>query len=248
MIASIKKKIPDKYKEMGKNAIANFLSFFFPYNLDKLAQLFRTDKWGKHNYTKHYSTYLKGYKLKKIKLLEIGVGGYKYPNKGGNSLRMWKRYFPFGDIFSIDIYDKRNLQEKRIQIFQGDQSDSEFLKEMVNEIGLLDIVIDDGSHINSHVIKSFESLFPCVKDGGLYIIEDLETSYLESYGGDSINLNNPNTSMNFFKSLIDYVNRKDLDISNNKLVNHEHQISGFHFYENLIIIEKRVESNFKKCD
>ena len=152
---------------------------------------------------------------------------------------MWKRYFPLGEIFSIDIYDKRNLQEKRIRIFQGDQSDSEFLLKLVNEIGFLDIVIDDGSHINSHVIKSFEILFPYVKDGGLYIIEDLETSYRESYGGDSNNLDNPNTSMNFFKSLVDIVNYQDYKIPNIRMIGYEPHFYGFHFYKNLIIIEKK---------
>lgn len=73
---------------------------------------------------------------------------------------MWKRYFPFGRISSIDIYDKTFFQERRIKIFQGSQTDTLFLKKVINQIGSPDIIIDDGSHINSHVIETFQFLFP----------------------------------------------------------------------------------------
>ena len=75
MITYLKKQIPDKQKVLVKKAIVNFKSLFFPYNLDKLAELYKTDKYGSHNYTKLYKSYLKRFKFKRIKLLEIGVGG-----------------------------------------------------------------------------------------------------------------------------------------------------------------------------
>lgn len=79
---------------------------------------------------------------------------------------MWKKYFPFCDIYAIDIYDKSALQEKRIKIYQGNQTDEIFLMQVTIETGPLDIIIDDGSHINEHIIETFKMLFPALKDGG----------------------------------------------------------------------------------
>ena len=62
-------------------------------DLINLATRYGTDKWGSHYYAQHYDAHFSKYRNKKIKILEIGVGGYKDPNKGGESLRMWKEYF-----------------------------------------------------------------------------------------------------------------------------------------------------------
>jgi demethylmacrocin O-methyltransferase len=237
--ASIKKHLPWWLIKFYYFVKFFFLGFLFSSNLTKLAQLFGTDKWGAHYYTQHYQHHFSSYKFKKIRLLEIGVGGYADPHSGGQSLRMWKKYFPFAKIFAIDIYDKKNLQEKRIKIFQGSQVDEQFLINVVRESGELDIIIDDGSHINEHVIKSFEVLFPHLKDGGIYVIEDLETSYRDDYGGDSKDLENPKTSMNFFKSLADKINSKEYRTSGTQETIYDSHVYAIHFYHNLIIIEKR---------
>jgi len=207
-------------------------------NLTKLAELYETDKTGVHWYTPHYMNHLRQFKDKKIKLLEIGVGGYDDPNAGGNSLRMWKKYFPFGKIYSIDIYDKSALQENRIKIYQGSQVDSDFLEKITDEIGALDIIIDDGSHLNEHIIESFKILFPKLKDGGVYAIEDIQTSYWENYGGDSKNLNNPTTAMNFVKSLTDCINHQEIPDENYKESYFDKKIVSIHFYHNLVFIHK----------
>jgi cephalosporin hydroxylase len=87
---------------------------------------------------------------------------------------MWAKYFPKSEILGIDLYDKSLLDYRRIKTFQGRQSDEEFLAQFNN----LDIIIDDGSHINSDVIKSFEILFPRLNLGGYYCIEDTQVSGL----------------------------------------------------------------------
>ena len=136
----IKKSILDPVNEIrAKNA---------GEDLDELGRIYGTDKIGIHFYTQHYKHHFEHLRNRKLNLLEIGVGGYDKPFSGGKSLRMWKKYFPEGNIFSIDIYDKSALQEERIRIFQGSQVDSEFLEKVCAEIGDLDIIIDDGSHIN----------------------------------------------------------------------------------------------------
>src|SRR6188768_4205116 len=104
-------------------------------DLTSLAKVYQTDKWGRHFYTPVYEQWFASLRYKPVKLLEIGVGGYNRPRVGGNSLRMWKRYFPAGKITSIDLYDKSALNESRIQIMQGDQSDAAFLQEVTKEHG-----------------------------------------------------------------------------------------------------------------
>jgi hypothetical protein len=208
------------------------------FNLEKLGLMFGTDKAIGHFYLPHYQKHFSTHKFKKIRLLEIGVGGYKAPNFGGHSLRLWKSYFPFAHIFAIDIYDKSPLQEKRISIFKGSQVDEVFLTEVLAKTGDLDIIIDDGSHINEHVIKTFNILFPKLKDGGVYVIEDIQTSYWKDYGGDSENLNNPNTIMGYFKNLVDGLNHVEQIKSNFKPTYFDKHIIAMHFYHNLIFIYK----------
>ena len=207
-------------------------------NLMKLALIYGTDKWGVHWYARHYQQHLRSMKYRRIRLLEIGVGGYDKPCKGGHSLRMWKRYFPFGRIYSIDIYDKSILQERRIRIFQGSQADRGFLEKVTEETGTLDVIIDDGSHINEHVIETFRMLFPKLKDGGVYVIEDTQTSYWPDYGGDSGDLKNAGTLMNYFKSLVDGLNHKEFLIPDYDPDDFDQKIISMHFYHNLIFIHK----------
>jgi len=218
-----------------------FVDFSYPvlgYSLTNLAKLCGTDKAGFHEYTHLYELHFNHMRWKRIKLLEIGVGGYDNPDYGGNSLRMWMRYFSRGYIYGIDIHDKSNFEEKRIRIFQGDQKDEKFIKKVIIEMGYTDIIIDDGSHINKDIIKSFEILFPYLKSGGIYVIEDTQTSYIDSYGGDSQNISNPKTTMNYFKKLIDCVNSKEFDSKIMPLPSHLNNIKEIHFYHNLIFIFK----------
>lgn len=143
-------------------------------DLTKLAIKYGTDKWGSHYYTQHYHMFFQHLRDQPIKFLEIGVGGYDDPNKGGESLRMWKEYFPKAEIYAIDIQDKSPLQEERIKIFKGSQVDDVFLDKVCKEVGEFDVIVDDGSHMNEHIIKTFQILFPKLKKNGIYAIEDLQ--------------------------------------------------------------------------
>lgn len=224
--------------EKFKRFYEKILSLPVQENLHILAKIYRTDKRGGHHYIDHYISHLEVLRNQKIKLLEIGVGGYENPLKGGKSLRMWKSYFPKGEIYSIDIHDKTALQEPRIKIFQGSQVDKAFLERVIDEIGTPDVIIDDGSHINEHVITTFKLLFPKLKDGGLYFVEDTQTSYWPDWGGDSKDMNNPKTMMSFFKGLTDglnYVEFLDPDYQPTSL---NKNITAMHFYHNLVVIKK----------
>lgn len=89
---------------------------------------------------------------------------------------MWKAYF--------DIYDKTYHDEKRIKTFRGSQTDAAFLKRVAEEIGTIDIIVDDGSHYNDHVITTFKILFPLLSPRGIYVVEDIQTSYWPGEGDE----------------------------------------------------------------
>ncbi|WP_276367529.1 class I SAM-dependent methyltransferase [Chryseolinea sp. H1M3-3] len=250
---SLKEFVKSKFTTLQQRRIRGAVNYFksigHTHDLTRLAQIYKTDKWGGHSYTPHYKTHLKKFRFKKVNLLEIGVGGYDDTQAGGESLRMWKRYFPLGKIYSIDIYNKSSLEEKRIKIFQGSQVDDAFITDVLKQVSEWDIIIDDGSHINSHVIHSFKRFFPALKDGGVYVIEDVQTSYWMDYGGDSTNLQNPNTIMTFFKSLTDGLNHTEFIKPGYEPSYFDMNITSIHFYHNLIFICKgrnMEESNLIK--
>jgi demethylmacrocin O-methyltransferase len=227
-----------KFKNHILNPINELRATNSTDDLDKLGKIYGTDKVGNNSYTNHYQLHFNRFRDKKINLLEIGVGGYEKPYSGGKSLKMWKKYFQLGNIYSIDIYDKSALQEDRIKIFQGSQVDKNFLDKVCSEIGDIDIIMDDGSHINEHVIESFKILFPKLSDGGIYVIEDTCTSYWPNFGGDSTNFDNSDTTMNFFKKLTDSLNFKDFLNPEYQPTFFDMNIISIHFYHNLIFVYK----------
>src|SRR5687768_9723204 len=104
-------------------------------DLNRLARYFETDKWGVHEYTPHYDRQFGPLRMSRLKVLEIGIGGYDRPRDGGNSLRMWKAYFPHSRICGLDLYDKSYHEEPRIRIFQGSQTDTKLLERIHVEEG-----------------------------------------------------------------------------------------------------------------
>jgi 23S rRNA U2552 (ribose-2'-O)-methylase RlmE/FtsJ len=124
---------------------------------------------GKLHFLKIYEDYFKNLKNKKINILEIGV-------HEGKSLMIWKEYFPKANIIGIDL-KSYNFNINRIFTFQGDQTDINFLLGVSRKFKKFDIIIDDGSHVCSHIIKTFATLFDFLREDGLYICEDLQTSY-----------------------------------------------------------------------
>ncbi len=216
-------------------------------NLTQLALLYGSDKAGSHHYTQHYQRHFAPLQQRPLNLLEIGVGGYDDPEAGGGSLRMWKSFFPHGKIFGLDYYDKSPLEEERIRIYRGDQSDEQLLRKIATEMGSLDIVIDDGSHFNPHILKSFEVLFPLMPSGGIYVVEDTQTSYWPQFNGTSENLNTTSTAMGFFKSLADGLNHEEFVRPGYVPTYYDRHIVSLHFYHNLIFIykgENNEGSNF----
>ena len=213
------------------------------HDLAFLAGLYHTDKHPAqgHNYAAHYQRHFAPLRRSARVVVEIGVGGYENTKGGGSSLWLWEDYFPQARIYGIDLYDKSWLNRGRVKTFQGDQADVDFLRRVVEQTGPPDIVIDDGSHKNAHVITSFRVLFPALKDGGIYAIEDLQTSYWVDVAGvewgGSPDLRAPHTSMAFLKSLADGLNYQEFvgDYEPNYFDKH---VTSLHFYHNLAFVHK----------
>jgi hypothetical protein len=206
-------------------------------SLEDLARKYGSDKQGSHSYAQHYGSHFAPRRSDPITLLEIGVGGYSDRVAGGGSLRMWKEYFPSGRIVGIDYYDKRGLSDERVVVLQGDQSDRRFLHDVGSRFGPFDFVIDDGSHICQHVITSFDVLFEYLKDDGMYVIEDLQTSYWGKLGG-SRRPNRAGTTMTLLKRLADGLNYAEFDIPRYRPTRFDRSIVALTFYHNIVFIQK----------
>ena len=136
---------------------------------------------------------------KEFKMLEIGV-------LNGGSLEMWRNYFPKAKIVGIDINpDCRDHEQvdKNIFVRIGDQSNEKFLQDLTDEFGEFDLILDDGSHHVDHVNRTFQYLYPNLKDGGIYFIEDTHAAYWSSHGGS---INASESINNVAKDMIDSIN------------------------------------------
>ena len=233
--ARLKKNLSSSmYRRLARTATA-VLVWWWRNDLNRLAVLLHTDKWAGHWYTQHYQRYFRPLKRKRLSLLEIGVGGYENSTQGGASLRMWKAYFRNSRIVGIDLYDKTQFREHRIDIRQCDQTDSESLHHLSSEYGGFDIVIDDGSHLNGHVIKTFNVLFPLLRPNGIYVVEDTQTAYWPTWGGGRGNLQ---SSTEFFKGLTDGLNHVEYPINEYKPDYFDQHIVEIAFFHNLIFVRK----------
>ena len=137
--------------------------------LDAIGIKYRTDKCSMmHNYLDKYAFFLEKFRTQPIRLLELGIFN-------GSSVRMWQEYFPRAEIFGVDIEAScRQYEDERIHIIQADLSDAAQVS-MLREIHPR-IIVDDASHIVSHQLLALFTLFDVLPRGGVYILEDLETS------------------------------------------------------------------------
>lgn len=184
-------------------------------------------KW-KH-YFSIYERHFERFINRDVVLVEIGCFE-------GGSLQMWKRYLgPHARIVGIDI-DPRCAQfaEDQIEIRIGDQSDAAFLAKVVDEFDTPDIVLDDGSHVMSHILASFNALYPKVSRNGVYLVEDLHTAYWDEYEGG---LRRKGSFIEHCKDLMDELNA---DHSRGALAPTAFTRStlSMHIYDSVVVFEK----------
>ena len=199
-------------------------------NLAWLAAVHGSDKGAiSHNYVEPYRTHLAPLRRRHVSVLEIGIWQ-------GASLAMWRDYFPRGEIVGIDIEEKQ-VPGPRITTLTGDQGDVEFLASL-ERFAPFDLVVDDGSHRAEHIVTSFTALFPMLRSGGVYVIEDLQTAYHPGYGGGPPGT--PGTGIDLLKHLVDAVHRahlrpgQDVDAPPTAVL----AVRAVHVYEKIAFIEK----------
>lgn len=139
-------------------------------NLDKLGQKYGTDKSSKvHNYLNKYEFFLKKWKDSNINILELGV-------LEGSSLNMWGEYFSRATVYGVDIMEEcTQFEDGNRKVLIRDLSDEKVLDDLRNIRPT--IIIDDASHSWSHQIKALYHLLSSLRRGGIYILEDLGTSF-----------------------------------------------------------------------
>lgn len=201
-----------------------------------LCRHYGSDKVDHHDFSPIYYQYLSQIKLNELILLEIGTGGYWHRDQGGAATKAFRDFLPNSKIITVDIYDKPILiGEKRINFYKGSQIDEDLLRKILMIEGNPDIIIDDGSHINPMTLQTFAILYPHLKSGGFYFVEDIHTSYWEQvatdgtdFGGGTHNA----TVMNYFKSMTDSLNHGHSIIE-------DMGIKSISFYRELIVIQKK---------
>ena len=203
----------------------NDLENYFTENTGNLIH-----KW-KH-YFEVYDRHFSRFRGTNVYVVEFGVSH-------GGSLQMWKHYFgPKAKIFGIDINPKcKALEEDQIEIIIGDQEDRQFLKSLKGAISRIDILIDDGGHTMKQQISTYEELFPFIDGNGVYLCEDLHTSYWPEYGGS---YKKSDTFIEYSKSFIDYINAwHSVETSTLSVTDFTKSVHSLHYYDSVLVIEKR---------
>lgn len=175
----------------------------------------------------HHLQHLRG---RDIVFLEFGVSH-------GGSLQMWKDYFGSGStIIGVDIDPRcQALEEARVVVRIGDQESREFLQDLVDEFEAFDVVLDDGGHMMSQQINTFEEIFPFVREDGIFMVEDLLTSYRPNYKGG---LRKPGTFIEYSKNLIDRMHAWHSHEPGFEPDAFTRTAHGLHFYDSILVIEK----------
>ncbi|MFN7307814.1 MAG: class I SAM-dependent methyltransferase [Acetobacteraceae bacterium] len=184
-------------------------------------------KW--HHYIPLYDRYFSKFRGRPLRFLEIGV------SKGG-SLQMWRKYFgPAAILYGIDINPLcKRLEGSDFQVRIGSQNDAAFLNSVVQEMGGVDVVLDDGSHQMAHIRASLMCLFPKLSEGGIYFIEDLHTAYWPSFGGGY------RAETNFFNIVRELIDDMHHWYHDQALVHTEIGpfCPGIHIHDSICVLEK----------
>jgi hypothetical protein len=227
---------------------------FDEHHFRALGEAAGTDKTIHHGYERFYPQFLAPLrKLKRFGIVEIGYGQ-------GQSIPFWRELFPKAHItcFDRDV----NCSGEGFEVLKVDQSDSEALAHAISQINEpVHLVVDDGSHLPSHQLSTFSLLFESLlQAGGIYIVEDVETSYWISgdiYGYPTrFGIYNRWSAVELLKTAVDYLNRSFLSPQDKNLVEYSMSIGGLSptsvelissltFAQNCIIAVKALEEHRK---
>jgi methyltransferase family protein len=190
----------------------------------------RLHKW--MHYFEVYDRHFARFREQSPVVVEFGVSQ-------GGSLEMWKDYFgPGARLYGVDINPEcKRFERDGVRIFIGDQSDRTFLRSIAKEIPYIDILIEDGGHMMDQQIATFEELFPVVQPNGVYLCEDLHTSYWRHWGGG---YKKSGSFIEYSKNWIDAIHawhsHEPARLKVTELTKTAHSL---HFYDSVVVVEKR---------
>tara|TARA_Y100000590_G_scaffold281211_1_gene315940 strand:- start:441 stop:1325 length:885 start_codon:yes stop_codon:yes gene_type:complete len=184
-------------------------------------------------YFQAYEEMFSKYVGKKITFVEIGV-------LQGGSLFMWREYFgKDARIIGIDLHpNAKELEKHGFEIYIGSQSDKNFWRDFYSKVGKIDILLDDGGHVNDQQIITLAESVNNVNDNGIIVTEDVCTSYFKKFGNPS-----KYSFINYSKYLIDVINSRFPGTKIKKNNDFRNKIHSISFYESIVALK----INSKKC-
>jgi SAM-dependent methyltransferase len=211
----------DKPPEPG-----NPLADYFFHNPGRLIH-----KW--HHYFEIYHRHFAAFRGRSPVVLEIGVFH-------GGSLQMWREYFgPGARIVGVDIDPRCRAFEEApsITVVTGDQADRAFLARLRERFPRIDVLIDDGGHVMAQQIATFEELYPHLHPEGVYLCEDMHTSFVDAYGGG---YQHKDSFVEYSKALVDslygWYTKHCPQLVPGPLTR---STFALHFYDSVLVLEKR---------
>ena len=196
----------------------------------KLFQIYRNLKrvsLKSDTYFQAYEEMFEKYVGKKITFVEVGV-------LQGGSLFMWREYFgKDARIIGIDLHpNAKELEKHGFEIFIGSQSDKNFWKDFYSKVGKIDILLDDGGHVNDQQIITLGESINNINDNGLIVTEDVHTSYFKKFGNPS-----KHSFINYSKYLVDVVNSRFPETKIKKNNDFRNKIHSISFYESIVALK-----------
>lgn len=204
------------------------LRSYFDGNSDRIIH-----KW--LHYFDAYERHFSRFRHRHPVVMEVGVAH-------GGSLHMWRDYFGAGArIIGCDFSRKCvEMQEEGFEIFIGDQADPAFWTRVKDAVPRVDIFIDDGGHRMDQQRVTFDEMFHHVKDDGVYLCEDLQTSYRPRWGGG---YRHPDSFIEYVKNLVDHVNGwHSTEPERFGVTALTRAIDSVHFYDSMVFVEKRYRT------
>lgn len=179
-----------------------------------------------------YERHFRRFRGKPVIVMEFGV--YL-----GGSLQLWRKYFGRrAMIYGVDINpDCKRFEDARTKIFIGDQEDRDFLRSIAAEVGPIDVIVEDGGHRMGQQIATFEELYPTMAEDGVFLIEDLHTSYWDEYDGG---FRKPSTFVEYAKRLTDQLNAWHSRTPELVVDEFTRTTKSIHWYDSIIVFERGI--------
>jgi cephalosporin hydroxylase len=190
----------------------------------------RIHKW--MHYFDAYHRHFERFRGRSVTVVEFGVSQ-------GGSLQMWRSYFGRdSQIVGVDIDPRcQAFEEPGIRVRIGDQEDRDFLRALAAEVGPIDIVIDDGGHTMAQQIATFEVLYPMLRPDGVFLVEDVHTSYWPHYSGG---VRKEGTFIEYAKRLVDQLTAWHSKEPEFVVDDFTRTTRSMHFYDRIVVFERAI--------